>query len=100
MKPGIESNKAAIGISNVLLDFKNINIIRINTLVKNISQKPKPKKAVQTNFEGFMNGHNAHKKDDIKAIIPQIPINNLLKPCRNVFLLFCTLFSAITYCFV
>lgn len=56
-------------------------------LAKNIIQNPKPKNAVHTNIEGFMNGHKAHKKADNKATIPQIPISNLLKPCNNVFLL-------------
>ena len=85
-----------IGISSVLLDFKNINTIRIKILAKNIIQNPKPKNAVHTNIEGFMNGHKAHKKADTKATIPQIPINDLLKPCKNVFLL-CTTFPITSY---
>ena len=96
--PGIENNKATIGISSVLLDFKNIKIIRIKILAKNIIQKASPKNAVQTNVEGLISGHTEHRKDDNNATIPQIPIVAFPKPCKNVFLL--PFFSAITSCFV
>ena len=69
-------------------------------LAKNIIQKPKPKNAVHTNVEGFMNGHKAHKTADNKAAIPQKPINNLLKPCKKVFLLLDSFSFSITSYFV
>ena len=67
-------------------------------LAKNIIQKPKPKNAIHTNVEGSMNGHRAHKKADNRDTIPQTPINDLLKPCKNVFLLLVSF--SITSCFV
>ena len=96
--PGIENNNATIGISNVLLDFKKIKMMRIKILAKNIIQKASPKNAVQTNVEGLISGHIEHRKDDNNATIPQIPIVAFPKPCKNVFLL--PFFSAITSCFV
>lgn len=96
--PGIENNKATIGISSVLLDFRQIKMMRIMILAKNIIQKASPKNAVQTNVEGLIIGHTEHKKEDNSATMPQIPIVAFPKPCKNVFLL--TFFSAITFCFV
>lgn len=76
----MENNKAIIGISNVLLDFNRINIMRIMMLEKNIIQNPNPKNAVHTKTEGLMNGQNAHKTDDKRAIIPQIPTIDFPNP--------------------
>jgi len=78
--PGIENNKANIGINNVLLDFKEINMMRITTLEKNIIQNPNPKNAVQTNDEGFMKGQKAHRNDDKRAANPQIPTIDFPNP--------------------
>jgi hypothetical protein len=78
--PGIEKRRATIGIRRVLLDFKDINTIKIITLAKNIIQKAKPKKAVHTKTEGLIRGHIEHRNADIKAAIPQTPIISLPNP--------------------
>ena len=76
----MEINNAAIGIKRVLLDFKEINIIRIKILAKNIIQNPNPKNAVHTNIEGFMKGHRAQSSEKNNSIIPPIPITDFPNP--------------------
>ena len=78
--PGIENNKANIGINKVFLDFKKIKIMSIKTLVKKIIQNPNPKKAVHTNNDGLMKGQKAQRNDDKRAAIPQIPIIDFPNP--------------------
>ena len=97
MNPGIENISATIGINNVRLDFKNINIMSMIIFAMNIIQNAKPKNAVQTKSDGFIKGHNAHRKAASIAPIPNIPIISFPNPCRNVFLLAS---FAITSCFV
>ena len=80
MKPGMENSNAMTGISNVLLDFNEINIIRITMLEKKIIQNPNPKNAVNMNVEGFMKGQKAHSNDDKRAAIPQTPIIDFPNP--------------------
>ena len=98
--PGIDNISANIGISSVLLDFRNINIKSIITLAKNIIQNANPKNAIQTKEDGLMKGHIAHRNADIKAAIPQMPIISFPKPWKKVFLLFFSFPCAITFYFV
>ena len=86
--PGIENKSATIGISRILLDFKNIKIMSIITLAKNIIQNANPKKAVHTKTDGLMSGHTEQRNADNKATIPQMPIMDLPNPCKKLFLLF------------
>ena len=58
------------------------------TLAKNITQNAGPKMAVHTKTEGLINGHIAHRNDDINAAIPTTPISNFNEPWKKVFLLF------------
>ena len=76
----MEINNAAIGIKRALLDFKEINIIRIKILAKNIIQNPNPKNAVHTNIEGFMKGHKEQSSEKDNSIIPPIPITDFPNP--------------------
>lgn len=67
-------------MNNVLLDLNKIKIMRINILAKNIIQNPNPKKAVHTNFDGLMNGHNAQRNEKKRAANPHTPIIDFHKP--------------------
>ena len=88
-------------MSSVLLDLREIKIMSIIMLAKNIIQNANPKKAVHTKIEGLISGHKEHKKDDNKATIPQMPIIALPNPCKKVFLLFLSFaFSPITTYFL
>ena len=71
---------ATIGISSVLLDFNDIKMISIIILANNIIQNANPKNAVHTKMDGLIRGHTEHKKDDIRAAMPQMPIINFPKP--------------------
>ena len=62
---------------------KNISLKRLyshNILAKNIIQNPNPKKAVHTNFDGLMNGHNAQRNEKKRAANPHTPIIDFHKP--------------------
>ena len=88
-------------MSSVLLDLREIKIMSIIMLAKNMIQNANPKKAVHTKTEGLISGHKEQRKDDNKAAIPQMPIIALPNPCKKVFLLFLSFaFSPITTYFL